>query len=197
MVQNGPKWWKMIKMVKNDQNRQKWSKSPKMVKKWSKMAKNGQNRPKSSKMVQNGQKWSKIVKIVKMVKMVKMILNGPKRWKRSKFSKMVKITKNGQTCQKCCKGGSKKHSTQETLDGEQVSYWQWNPMWRWAFSLHFKQNPIHLIYMQSLTSIPWLTHYPIIVPSRGSHGLSARRVQRTKSSRPEGLQPRSRAPEGP
>ena len=32
---------------------------------------------------------------------------------------------------------------------------------------------------------------------RVSHGLSARRAQRTKSSRPEGPQARSRAPEGP
>ena len=39
-----------------------------------------------------------------------------------------------------------------------------------------------------------LTHYPIIVPLRGSHGLSSRR---TLSSWPKGLLPRSRAPEGP
>ena len=32
---------------------------------------------------------------------------------------------------------------------------------------------------------------------RGSHGLSARRAWRTKSSRPEGPPARSRAPEGP
>ena len=44
-------------MVKNDQNGQKWSKSPKMVK----IAKNGQNGLKWSKMVQNGPKWSKMV----------------------------------------------------------------------------------------------------------------------------------------
>ena len=136
-------------------------------------------------MVQNGPKWSK------------MVQNGPMGsgfllhqnvWK-VKINYLFILWKMDKDDHQggCCKGGFKKHSTQETLDGEQVSYWQWNPMWRWAFSLHFKQNPIHLIYMQSMTSIPWLTHYPIIVPSRGSHGLSARRVQRTKSSRPEGL----------
>ena len=42
---------------KNDQNCQKWSKSPKMVK----IAKNGQNGLKWSKMVQNSSKWSKMV----------------------------------------------------------------------------------------------------------------------------------------
>ena len=41
-------------------------------------------------------------------------------------------------------------------------------------------------------------HYPIIALMHGSHGLSARRAWRTLSSRPEGPQPRSRAPaEGP
>ena len=51
-------------MVKKDQNRQKWSKSPKIVKngpKWPKMVKMVQNRPKWSKIVQNGPKWSKMV----------------------------------------------------------------------------------------------------------------------------------------
>ena len=37
----------------------------------------------------------------------------------------------------------------------------------------------------------------IIAPLCGSHGLSARRARRTKSSRPEGPQARSRGPEGP
>ena len=37
----------------------------------------------------------------------------------------------------------------------------------------------------------------IIAPLRGSHGLSDRRARRTKSSRPEGPQARSRGPEGP
>ena len=41
-----------------------------------------------------------------------------------------------------------------------------------------------------------LTHYPIITPLRGSHGLRARRAWRTLSSRPEGPQPRSWAPRG-
>ena len=44
-------------MVKNGRNRQKWSKSPKMVK----IAKIGQNILKSSKIVPNGPKWSKMV----------------------------------------------------------------------------------------------------------------------------------------
>ena len=58
----------MIKMVKNGQNRQKWSKSPKMVRmvfnglKWSKMVQNG---PKWFQMVPNGPKWSKGSKMVK------------------------------------------------------------------------------------------------------------------------------------
>ena len=60
-------------MVKNDQNGQKWSKSPKMVK----IAKNGQN-------CKNGQKWSKMVK--KMVEIAKNCQNCEK-W--SKWSKMV------------------------------------------------------------------------------------------------------------
>ena len=38
----------------------------------------------------------------------------------------------------------------------------------------------------SVNTIQWLTHYPIIAPLRGSHGLSARRARRTMSSRPEG-----------
>ena len=45
-------------MVKNDQNGQKWSKSPKMVK----IAKIGQNSLKSSKMVPNDPKSSKMVR---------------------------------------------------------------------------------------------------------------------------------------
>ena len=64
MVLNGPKWFKMYKMVKNGQNYQKWSKWPKMVK----IAKNGQNGLKWSKMVLNGPKWSKWSKMVQMVK---------------------------------------------------------------------------------------------------------------------------------
>ena len=44
-------------MVKNGQRRQKWSKSPKMVK----ITKNGQNGLKSFKMVPNGLEWSKMV----------------------------------------------------------------------------------------------------------------------------------------
>ena len=44
-------------MVKNGQNRQKWSKPPKMVK----IAKNRQNGLKSSKMVPDGLKWTKMV----------------------------------------------------------------------------------------------------------------------------------------
>ena len=37
----------------------------------------------------------------------------------------------------------------------------------------------------------------LIAPLRGSHDLSVQRAQRTKSSRREGIKPRSRAPEGP
>ena len=43
----------MVKIAKNGQNRQKWSKLPKMVK----IAKNGQNGLKWSKIVPNGPKW--------------------------------------------------------------------------------------------------------------------------------------------
>ena len=69
MIQNGSKWskivpidkkWlKMIEMVKNGQNRQKWSKLTKMVKiaKMVNIAKNDQNGLKWSKMVPNDPKW--------------------------------------------------------------------------------------------------------------------------------------------
>ena len=49
MVLNGPKWFKMYKMVKNGRNAQKL---PKNGAKW-------------SEMVQNGPKWSKMVQMIK------------------------------------------------------------------------------------------------------------------------------------
>ena len=63
-------------MVKNGQNGQKWSKSPKMVK----IAKNG---PKWSKMVPNGSKWSQMVK------------NG-KQMVKETWSKWSEMVKNGK-----------------------------------------------------------------------------------------------------
>ena len=47
------------------------------------------------------------------------------------------------------------------------------------------------------THLSRFTRYSIIALMLGSHGLSARRVRRTKSSRPEGPQPRGRGLEGP
>ena len=64
----------MVKIVKNCQNRQKWSKSPKMVQ-------NGSN---WSKIIPNGPKWSKLSKIVKKkhgqsgLKWSKMLAKGAK-----------------------------------------------------------------------------------------------------------------------
>ena len=85
MVQNGSKWFKM---VKNGQNRQKWSKSPKMVK----IAKNGQNGLKSSKMIPNGLKWSKMVP--NGPKWFQMVQNGEKWSKSPKTSSSFHIFSN-------------------------------------------------------------------------------------------------------
>ena len=61
----------MVKIAKNGQNRQKWSKSPKMVKngqKWFQMVQNDSTWFKMVKNDQNCQKWSKSPKMVKIVK---------------------------------------------------------------------------------------------------------------------------------
>ena len=86
-------------MVEHGQNRQKWSKSPKMAK----IVNNGQNGLKSSKMVPNGLKWSK------------MVQNGPK-W--SKWLKMVKNGPNGQKWSKMVKNVQKMGGL--TLSGPNV-----------------------------------------------------------------------------
>ena len=52
MVQNGPKWWKIIKIVKMVNNGQKRQQMVKIAKKIVKMVQNGPN----------GQEWSKMVK---------------------------------------------------------------------------------------------------------------------------------------
>ena len=68
MVENGPKWYKIVK------NCEKWSK-------WSKMVKIAKNGLKSSKMVQNVLKWSKKVQ------------NGRNSQKLTTFPNMVKRSK--------------------------------------------------------------------------------------------------------
>ena len=69
-------------MVKNDQNRQKWSKTVKTGQHrsiWSKPVNTVKNGPNIQKLSKNGQKWSIRSKMVNTVKTVR---NGQKRYKK-------------------------------------------------------------------------------------------------------------------
>ena len=77
---------------------------------------------------------------------------------------------------------------------KKLDFWKILDFWKkLGFSLKSWIFRISLWLFFYFFVIFWIsqTHYPIIAPLCGSHGLSAWRAWRTKSSRPEGPLPRS------